>query len=66
MLGARGRHDLPHLPLGSVSHRLLHAANRPVLIVPRPRGREAADGCRQAAETADRRRVIIHGPAKTR
>jgi nucleotide-binding universal stress UspA family protein len=36
VLGARGRHDLPHLPLGSVSHRLLHAAHRPVLIVPRP------------------------------
>ena len=36
VVGARGRHDLPHLPLGSVSHRLLHAAHRPVLIVPRP------------------------------
>jgi nucleotide-binding universal stress UspA family protein len=36
VLGARGRRDLPHLPLGSVSHRLLHAAHRPVLIVPRP------------------------------
>ena len=36
VLGARGRRDLPHLALGSVSHRLLHAAHRPVLIVPRP------------------------------
>jgi nucleotide-binding universal stress UspA family protein len=35
VLGARGRADVPHLPLGSVSHRLLHAAHRPVLIVPR-------------------------------
>jgi nucleotide-binding universal stress UspA family protein len=35
VLGSRGRADLPHLPLGSVSHRLLHAARRPVLIVPK-------------------------------
>ncbi|MGD0927950.1 MAG: universal stress protein [Streptosporangiaceae bacterium] len=41
VLGARGRHDLPHLPLGSVSHRLLHAAHRPVLIVPRPTAQPA-------------------------
>ena len=41
VLGARGRHDLPHLPLGSVSHRLLHAAHRPVLIVPRPTAQSA-------------------------
>ena len=40
VLGARGRADVPHLPLGSVSHRLLHAAHRPVLIVPRPTGTE--------------------------
>jgi nucleotide-binding universal stress UspA family protein len=42
VLGARGRRDLPHLPLGSVSHRLLHAAHRPVLIVPRPTAQPAA------------------------
>ena len=41
VLGARGRRDLPHLPLGSVSHRLLHAAHRPVLIVPRPAAQPA-------------------------
>jgi nucleotide-binding universal stress UspA family protein len=35
VLGSRGRADLPHLPLGSVSHRLLHQARRPVLIVPK-------------------------------
>ena len=35
VLGSRGRTDMPHLPLGSVSHRLLHVARRPVLIVPR-------------------------------
>jgi hypothetical protein len=26
---------MPHLPFGSVSHRLLHLASLPVLIVPR-------------------------------
>lgn len=42
VLGSRGRTDMPHLPLGSVSHRLLHAAHRPVLIVPREPVTEAA------------------------
>jgi nucleotide-binding universal stress UspA family protein len=36
VLGSSGRTDMPHLPFGSVSHRLLHSASRPVLIVPRP------------------------------
>lgn len=35
VLGSSGRSDMPHLPFGSVSHRLLHLARRPVLIVPR-------------------------------
>jgi nucleotide-binding universal stress UspA family protein len=35
VLGARSRTDLPHVPFGSVSHRLLHLARRPVLVVPR-------------------------------
>lgn len=34
VLGSHGRADLPHIALGSVSHRLLHLARRPVLIVP--------------------------------
>jgi nucleotide-binding universal stress UspA family protein len=34
VIGSSGRADLPHLPFGSVSHRLLHLAKRPVLIVP--------------------------------
>jgi nucleotide-binding universal stress UspA family protein len=38
VLGSGGRADLPHLPFGSVSHRLLHLARRPVLIVPRQWG----------------------------
>jgi nucleotide-binding universal stress UspA family protein len=35
VIGSRGRTDVPNLPLGSVSHRLLHLVRRPVLIVPR-------------------------------
>jgi nucleotide-binding universal stress UspA family protein len=33
VLGSSGRTDMPHVPFGSVSHRLLHSATRPVLIV---------------------------------
>jgi nucleotide-binding universal stress UspA family protein len=36
VLGSSSRTDLPRIPLGSVSTRLLHMATRPVLIVPRP------------------------------
>ena len=50
MLGSSGRTDIPHLPFGSVSHRLLHSATRPVLIVPRQFA--AAETAGQAAETA--------------
>jgi nucleotide-binding universal stress UspA family protein len=34
VLGSSGSHDLPWLPFGSVSLRLLHLSRRPVLIVP--------------------------------
>jgi nucleotide-binding universal stress UspA family protein len=34
VLGSSGSRDLPMLPFGSVSLRLLHMADRPVLIVP--------------------------------
>lgn len=34
VLGSSSRTDLPRIPLGSVASRLLHAATRPVLIVP--------------------------------
>jgi nucleotide-binding universal stress UspA family protein len=42
VLGSSGRTDLPHIPFGSVSHRLLHWATRPVLIVPSHRAEEKA------------------------
>jgi nucleotide-binding universal stress UspA family protein len=35
VLGTSSRTDVPLLPFGSVSHRLLHLSRRPVLIVPR-------------------------------
>jgi nucleotide-binding universal stress UspA family protein len=49
VLGARSRTDLPLVPFGSVSHRLLHMARRPVLIVPR---QAEATEKHEAAETA--------------
>jgi nucleotide-binding universal stress UspA family protein len=50
VLGSRGRTDLPHVPLGSVSHKLLHMARRPVLIVPRlATAKDAAAEAVQAA-----------------
>lgn len=34
ILGSSSRHDVPRLPFGSVSLRLLHQSSKPVLIVP--------------------------------
>jgi nucleotide-binding universal stress UspA family protein len=34
VLGSNRRTDVPLMPLGSVSHKLLHMARRPVLVVP--------------------------------
>lgn len=34
ILGSSSRTDLPHIPFGSVSSRVLHLSRRPVLIVP--------------------------------
>jgi len=49
VLGASSRTDVPLLPFGSVSHRLLHLARRPVLIVPR---HTDAAGAPDAADAA--------------
>lgn len=38
VLGSSGHTDMPLMPFGSVSHRLLHMARRPVLIVPKELG----------------------------
>jgi len=38
VLGSNLRTDVPLIPLGSVSHKLLHMARRPVLVVPHRMG----------------------------
>ena len=50
VLGSSSRTDVPQLPFGSVSHRLLHQAKRPVLIVPRQT--DAAESAEPADVTA--------------
>jgi nucleotide-binding universal stress UspA family protein len=35
VLGSARSTDLPHIPFGSVTHKVLHIARRPVMIVPR-------------------------------
>jgi nucleotide-binding universal stress UspA family protein len=52
VIGSGGRADLPHLPFGSVAHRLLHLARRPVLIVPPEHGAKNADHPSEAAVAA--------------
>jgi len=38
VLGSAGSHDLPHIPFGSISTKVLHLSKRPVMIVPRRPG----------------------------
>ncbi len=52
VLGARCRTDLPHVPFGSVTQRLLHLARRPVLVVPRHAEATEKHGAAEAAATA--------------
>jgi nucleotide-binding universal stress UspA family protein len=54
VLGSSSRTDLPRIPLGSVSNRLLHMATRPVLIVPRPDTPTQATPPPEAAATGER------------
>ena len=56
VLGARSRTDLPLVPFGSITQRLLHVARRPVLVVPqhaqateRSQGAEAAEAAATAS-----------------
>jgi nucleotide-binding universal stress UspA family protein len=54
VLGSSGRADMPRLPFGSVSHRLMHLARRPVLIVPRDAEVTTENEPAQAAATGAR------------
>jgi nucleotide-binding universal stress UspA family protein len=53
VLGSSSRTDLPRIPLGSVSTRLLHMTARPVLIVPRGDTPTQAAQSQAAAAAAD-------------
>ena len=44
ILGSSSAHDVPRLPFGSVSLRLLHQSSKPVLIVPRAPALVAENG----------------------
>ncbi len=52
VIGSGGRADLPHLPFGSVAHRLLHLARRPVLIVPPQQDTKGAERQPEAVAAA--------------
>jgi nucleotide-binding universal stress UspA family protein len=52
VVGSSSRTDLPHLPIGSVSNRLLHLARRPVLIVPKQTGHAKSHAEAAAADAA--------------
>jgi len=42
LLGSSRNTDLPHIPIGSASHKVLHLAKRPVMVVPRRAGSPGA------------------------
>jgi len=52
VIGSGSRADLPHVPFGSVAHRLLHQARRPVLVVPRPPAAKDAEPQPEAVAAA--------------
>jgi nucleotide-binding universal stress UspA family protein len=52
VLGSNLRTDVPLIPLGSVSHKLLHMARRPVLVVPHRKGTATEAGPVESGQTA--------------
>ena len=53
VLGSSLRTDVPLIPLGSVSHKLLHMARRPVLVVPHLRAAATPNGSAGAGHAAE-------------
>jgi nucleotide-binding universal stress UspA family protein len=53
VLGSNLRTDVPFIPLGSVSHKLLHMARRPVLVVPHHQPAGTPAGTAQAGQAAE-------------
>ena len=53
VLGSNLRTDVPLIPLGSVSHKLLHMARRPVLVVPHHKATAAEAGPVESGQTAE-------------
>ena len=53
VLGSNLRTDVPLIPLGSVSHKLLHMARRPVLVVPHRTGTATETGPVESGQTAE-------------
>jgi len=53
VLGSNRRTDVPLMPLGSVSHKLLHLARRPVLVVPHHKAAVTPAGAGEAGQVAE-------------
>ncbi|HEV8222267.1 MAG TPA: universal stress protein [Streptosporangiaceae bacterium] len=53
VLGSNRRTDVPLMPLGSVSHKLLHMARRPVLVVPHHKATATEAGPVGSGQTAE-------------
>ena len=53
VLGSNLRTDVPLIPLGSVSHKLLHMARRPVLVVPHHKATATEAGPAESGQTAE-------------
>jgi nucleotide-binding universal stress UspA family protein len=53
ILGSTSKHDVPRMPFGSVSLRVLHVSEKPVLLVPRYAEPEPAGSISAAAAAAE-------------